>query len=495
MPSWRKDQWERHALRKASPTRSAMPFKGSPGAFAAVAALTSSASLLASAYTNPIVIKNYKMFDSNTGDYFAVKGVDYYPRPNSGELNVNNYDFFTDDDSSIWKDDIAYLAEAGANAVRLYAVDPSKSHDDFMCELRKYGMYALVDLGATCENCSSTVDEYPACYPGALKTRGQQIITEFAQYDNTLGFSAGNEINNLVDDAATNALCQKKFIRDMRAFIGGCSSTMRSIPVGVVMADPDTTNNNRQLNAQYYNCRTDSSDKYENAEWYGLNTYQYCDGDVTTLADADGFSELLTDFTNYSMSIPVMQTEYGCAQRTWRQAGWLLGDDFSKVFSGGFAVEYSTEMANSDGSGSSASAYPFTSYGAQNYGLGYYSPEDCDWINTMCSYNPISNFYNLSTQYNDSDFSSESSYDDFTADSDRASPPDCPSGFSALADSTWESDSVEDESCPSERLDHTTSSAASGGTAESSGDSSDASAVSVSMASVLLLGSVIATLL
>ncbi|EEY61025.1 glycoside hydrolase, putative [Phytophthora infestans T30-4] len=278
------------------------------------------------------------MFDSNTGDYFAVKGVDYYPRPNSGELNVNNYDFFSDDNSSIWKDDIAYLAEAGVNAVRLYAVDPSKSHDGFMCELRKYGMYALVDLGASCENCSITVDEYPACYPGALKTRGQQIITEFAQYDNTLGFSAGNEINNLVKDASTNAPCQKKFIRDMRAFIGGCSSTMRSIPVGVVMADPDTTNNNRELNAQYYNCRTESSDKYENAEWYGLNTDQYCDGDVTELADADGFSQLLTDFSNYSMSIPVMLTEYGCvnpsfptvgkyeAQRTWRQAGWLLGE-------------------------------------------------------------------------------------------------------------------------------------------------------------------------
>jgi hypothetical protein len=491
--------------------------------FAKVVAGVAALASCVSAYTNPIVIKNYKMFDSNTGDYFAVKGVDYYPRPNSGELDINNYDFFNDDNSSIWKDDIAYLSEAGANAVRLYAVDPSKSHDDFMCELRKYGMYALVDLGASCENCSITVDEYPACYPGSLKTRGQQIITEFAQYDNTLGFSAGNEINNLVTDANTNAPCQKKFIRDMRAFIGGCSSTMRSVPVGVVMADPDTTNNNRELNAQYYNCRTDSTDQYENAEWYGLNTYEYCDGDVTSLDDADGFSELLTDFTNYSMSIPVMLTEYGCvnpsfptigdyeAQRTWLQAGWLLGDDFREVFSGGFAFEYATELSNSDGSGSTTSAYPFTSYGAQNYGLGYYSPEDCDWLDTMCVYNPMPNFYNLSTQYNDSDFSSESSYSDFTADSSRSSPPDCPSGFSDLADSTWESDDVEDESCPSEVLNYecsgqtasdwtsyvgTTSSAASGGSAESSGDSSAASAVTVSVASMaLLLASVVAAVL
>ncbi|RLN56408.1 hypothetical protein BBJ29_006269 [Phytophthora kernoviae] len=487
-----------------------------------VAALASSASMLASGYTNPIVIKNYKMFDANTGEYFAVKGVDYYPRPNSGELDVNNYDFFTDDNSSIWTDDVKYLAEAGANAVRLYAVDPSKSHDDFMCELRKYGMYALVDLGASCENCSITVDEYPACYPGTLKTRGQQIITEFAQYDNTLGFSAGNEVNNLVTDASTNAPCQKKFIRDMRAFIGGCSSKMRSIPVGVVMADPDTTKNNRELNAKYYNCRTDSTDLYEDAEWYGLNSYEYCDSDVTELSKAPGFEQLLTDFQNFSMSIPVMLTEYGCvnpsfptvgdyeAQRTWLQAGWLLGDDFRDVFSGGFVFEYATELANSDGSsaGSSASSYPFTSYGAQNYGLGYYSPEDCDWINTMCVYNTMPNYDNLTTQFNSTDFSSESSYSKFTADSDRSSVPDCPSGFAALSDATWESDSVEDASCPSEVLNYecsgqtasdwtsyegTTSSAASGGGVASSSDSSDASAVGVSVASVCLLVAMIAS--
>ncbi|RLN97466.1 hypothetical protein BBJ28_00024791 [Nothophytophthora sp. Chile5] len=489
---------------------------------AALALVATSASVLVSAYTNPIVIKSYKMFDANTGDYFAVKGVDYYPRPNSGELDVNNYDFFTDDNSSIWTDDIAYLSAAGANAVRLYAVDPSKSHDAFMCELRKYGMYALVDLGASCENCSITVDEYPTCYPGSLKTRGEQIITEFAQYDNTLGFSAGNEVNNLVTDASTNAPCQKKFIRDMRAFIGGCSSTMRSIPVGVVMADPDTTNNNRELNSEYYNCRTDSTDLYENAEWYGLNSYEYCDGDVTELSNATGFEQLLTDFQGYSLTIPVLLTEFGCvnpsfatsgdykAQRSWLQAGWLLGSDFRDVFSGGFAFEYATELANSDGSGSSTSAYPFTSYGAQNYGLGYYSPEDCDWISTQCVYNTMPNYDNLATQYNATDFSDEDTYDDFSADSSRSSVPACPSGFAALADSTWESDSVDDESCPSSVLNYecsgqtasdwtsyegTTSSAASGGSAVSSSESSDASAIGASFASACLLAATIATLL
>ncbi|RLN50535.1 hypothetical protein BBJ28_00014066, partial [Nothophytophthora sp. Chile5] len=422
--------------------------------FLALAALAV-APLAVQSYTNPIVIKGYKTFDAKTGEAFAVKGIDYYPRPNTGDLDVNNLDFFTDDMQAVWEPDIEYLAEAGANAVRLYAVDPSQSHDAFMCALRAKGMYALVDLGASCENCSITVDEYPACYPSALKTRGEQIIAEFAQYDNVLAFSAGNEVNNIVDDAWTNAPCQKKFIRDMRSFIGSCAS-FRNVPVGVVMADPDTTNNNREVNSKYYNCRTDSTDEYENAEWYGLNTYQYCDADVTELASSGGFEKLLTDFSAYDLTIPVLLTEFGCvnpsfptvdgyeAQRTWLQAGWLFDSTFRDVFAGGFAFEYSTENANAG----DASPYPFSTYGAQNYGLGYFSPEDCDHESVACVYNPMPNFDNLAEQYNATDISGESAMADFTVASDRTSFPACPDGFAALADVTWEADSVDSLTCP-----------------------------------------------
>ena len=115
--------------------------------FAGVFALASLAVSVQS-YTNPITIKGYKMYDAKTGKYFSAKGIDYYPRPNTGTLDVNNVDFFTDDYYDVWSKDIEYLAATGANAVRLYAVDPSKSHDAFMCALRSHGMYALIDLGA-----------------------------------------------------------------------------------------------------------------------------------------------------------------------------------------------------------------------------------------------------------------------------------------------------------------------------------------------------------
>ncbi|KAJ0412795.1 hypothetical protein ATCC90586_002425 [Pythium insidiosum] len=375
----------------------------------------------ASPSDQPRSVANYKFYDSVTGKYFGVRGVDYYPRPNAGELDVNNHDFFTDDHEHIWGPDVSYLAAVGANAVRLYAVDPSKSHHKFMCALRSHGMYAMIDLGANCKDCAITKDKYPACYPDDLKKRGEQIISVFAKYDNVMAFSAGNEVNHVVVDPKDNAPCQKKFIRDMRAFISKCS-TIRDIPVGVVLADTD-----RQDNALYYNCRTNSSDTMENAEWYGLNVYLHCDGKVTDVANAAGFQKLLSDFKSYKMNIPVMLTEFGClnpsfptidgyeAQRTWLQAGWLHSTAFRAEFSGGFVFEYSTENANSK----KDSPYPFTKYGEQNYGLGYFSPETCDHATTKCEFKPMPNYGFLAKEYNATKYDDEPLMSAFTPNADK----------------------------------------------------------------------------
>ncbi|GLD95311.1 hypothetical protein PINS_up003955 [Pythium insidiosum] len=410
-----------------------------------------------SGYTNPLVIKNYKFYDSVTGKYFGVRGVDYYPRPNAGELDVNNHDFFTDDHEHIWGPDISYLAAVGANAVRLYAVDPSKSHDKFMCALRANGMYAMIDLGANCKNCAITKDKFPACYPDDLKSRGEQIISVFAKYDNVMAFSAGNEVNHVVSDPKHNAPCQKKFIRDMRAYISRCS-TIRDIPVGVVLADT-----NRDVNALYYNCRTSSSDNLENAEWYGLNVYLHCAGSVTDVSKAAGFQELLSDFKSYKMNIPVMLTEFGClnptfptvdgyeAQRTWLQAGWLHSTAFRAEFSGGFVFEFSTENANSK----KDAPYPFTKYGEQNYGLGYFSPETCDHATTKCVFNPMPNYKFLAQQYNATKYDDEPLMSAFTPDVNKVDVPQCPPGFAKLGDVTWSADSVESAACPAKYLAYT----------------------------------------
>jgi len=95
-------------------------------------ALTTVVVVVAAAALNPVEIKGYKFFDSVTGEELVVRGIDYFPRPNHGDLNRNSVDLFTDQYEHVWRRDIPFLQELGVNAVRLYAVDPDENHDAFM---------------------------------------------------------------------------------------------------------------------------------------------------------------------------------------------------------------------------------------------------------------------------------------------------------------------------------------------------------------------------
>ena len=104
-------------------------------------------------FAPPAVVHGKKFFSSYSGEYLAIKGISYYPRPNEGELTVtNSIDFFTEEFRHIWERDIEHFKDLGVNAVRIYAVDPSKNHDAFMCALREAGIYAIIGLAADCES-------------------------------------------------------------------------------------------------------------------------------------------------------------------------------------------------------------------------------------------------------------------------------------------------------------------------------------------------------
>lgn len=334
--------------------------------------------ILPSNSLNPLVIKGYKFFDSVTGEEVIIKGIDYYPRPNQGDLNHNSVDYFTQEHSHIWKRDIPFFQELGVNAIRLYAVNHTENHDAFMCALDAAGIYVVVALAHDCPTCAITRDNaVPTgqCYPPELKEQGQLVINNFAKYPNTLAFSAGNEVNHFapIGQPQWNAPCQKKFIRDMRAYLDSCSNTLRRVPVGLVAADSD-----REVNTLYYNCQEDSGDPFEYAEWFGLNSYVHC-SNVTHYKDAVGLQALQKSFEAFHMSIPVLLTEFGClspyfptvdgyqGQRTFLQAKWMLTEpSLHELFAGGFAFEYSIEAANAAGE----SPFPFTKFGKQNYGIG-----------------------------------------------------------------------------------------------------------------------------
>ena len=106
--------------------------------------------------------------------------------------------------------------------------------------------------------------------------------------------------------------------------------------------------------------------------------------------------------------------------------------------------EYSTELANSY----PTSPYPFTSFGPQNYGVGYFSPEDCDDTAIMCTFKRFPSFGNLAAEYKAVNVSSEPSMIDFEPDQDRVKSTTCPLQFPPLRSFKWKSDSIKDLQCP-----------------------------------------------
>jgi len=414
-------------------------------AFLAIATLVNVLQVLAVA---PLEIYAYKFFDSVTGESVNLKGVTYYPRPNAGPLDVPNFDFFTEEYRSVWEPDIAYFQRLGLNAIRIYAVDPSKDHSGFMCALADAGIYVIIGLLATCTNCFITTDFAPKCYPAALKTRGQLIIASFSDYDSVLGFDAGNEVDLFTyGQPQVSAPCQKKFIRDMRAWIAGCK-TVRQVPVGVVVSDRTPV----EL-TDYYNCYTTASkDPYELASWVGINLYRDCQADVTELSNSTGYQALIADFSNYS--IPLLLSEYGCinpsfptidgfhAQRSFNQSRWIFEPGMKDTLAGGFAFEFSVEAYNA------AVPFPYTNLSAGNFGIGYYSPADCDHINITCTYNPKPEFDNLRYNYAATQTRGEYNVSDFVPPADRLLRSVCPPNFDSIDNFTWPADSLPDTFCP-----------------------------------------------
>jgi 1,3-beta-glucanosyltransferase GAS5 len=406
---------------------------------------------------HPVILKGKRFYDSLTGRYFPIKGIAYYPRPNDGSLSVSNsVDFFTDEYRFLWEADLEHMIRLGVNTIRIYAVDPSRNHDAFMCALQRAGIYVMLELLADCEGCNIGPDVAPSCYPLSLKTRGEWIINEFSKYANTLTFSAGNEVTLYSREwgkVEMNAPCQKKFLRDMRAYANTCSEVLNSIlprkvPIGLVNWDYA-----RDTQALYFNCQTNSSDPLETAEWYGMNVYQHCNANDPTLG---GFPKFLEDFASYNLSVPVVIAEYGCreanfptmgdfqAQRTWLQVDAFYSEQYQNVIAGAVAYGYSAEKGYADTS-PQGNPWPYFGFMKLNFGVGYYSPVTCDNLATPCTYTPYPEFEILREKLAAVDVSFVPNLDQ--ASEEAGQIPQCPEGFSALWDFEWPTDEDPGQPC------------------------------------------------
>ncbi|KAJ2340950.1 hypothetical protein GGF43_006286, partial [Coemansia sp. RSA 2618] len=276
---------------------------------------------------DPVVIKGSKFFNSKTGEQFFIKGVAYQP-------DIESTSQVRDPlaDKSICTRDLPFLKDLGVNAIRVYQTEPFGDHDDCMSMLSDAGIYVLLDLSTPTE----TINRESPAYDADLYGYYKQKIDTFGKYDNILGFFAGNEVTNAVNNTDASAFV-KAVIRDTRAYIKEKDLT---IPVGY--AANDDADIRWQLQT-YFDCG--STD--EQAEFLAINLYEWC-GDKATFKTS-GYADVVKNATGWD--IPYILGEYGCnaiRPRTFPEIASIYGSDMTDVFSGGFVYEY-VEEANGYG--------------------------------------------------------------------------------------------------------------------------------------------------
>lgn len=209
----------------------------------------------AAADVAPIVIKGSKFFYSNNGTQFFMRGVAYQQ-----EYSTNS-STQSDEAGGHYKDpladvagctrDIPILEELRTNTIRVYALDPTADHKECMSMLADAGIYVVADLS---QPDSSIIRNDPQ-WDDELYARYAAVIDEMQQYNNTLGFFAGNEVSNQPNNTDASAFV-KAAVRDMKAYI----KQQDYRPIGVGYATNDDGEIRDQM-AAYFDCGDRSEDR------------------------------------------------------------------------------------------------------------------------------------------------------------------------------------------------------------------------------------------
>ncbi|KAI0431322.1 Glucanosyltransferase-domain-containing protein [Xylaria sp. FL1042] len=236
--------------------------------------------------------------------------------------------------------DATLMEKLGVNTIRVYHVDADGDHDGCMEVFAKAGIYAMIDM--------DDFDTY--ILPGDPFWNDTQfnsyakVMDAFHNYDNLLGLFVGNEIIAL-NNQSLAAPFIKSASRDLKAYRD--AKGYRKIPVGYSATDIAEL---RPYLQDYLTCGGNSS---ENIDFYGLNSYQWCDPSSYM---ASGYANLEDISKNFP--VPIFFSETGCNKpgpRLFEDQAAIFGPSMSKDWSGAIIYEWIEETNH----------YGLISYGPQ----------------------------------------------------------------------------------------------------------------------------------
>jgi hypothetical protein len=280
-------------------------------------------------------------FFLENGTEFFIRGVAYQQdiNANSSGSGASTFSDPLADEAGCARD-IPLLQELGTNVIRVYAINATLDHSACMRMLQDAGIYLLQDLS----NPSSSIDRNDPTWDTELFASYTAVIDALANYTNVLGFFAGNEVSNEVNNTNASAFV-KAAVRDVKAYIK--AKKYRSIGVGYATNDDATIRTNL---ADYFNC----GDPADTIDFWGYNIYSWCGDSSYTVS---GYDQRTAEFANYS--IPAFFAEYGCnaAQpRRFTEVQAIYGPNMTSVWSGGIVYMYFQE-ANDYGASFSVSLH------------------------------------------------------------------------------------------------------------------------------------------